>query len=323
MPNDERGFLLLPLAEQLRDGRISDWKDGPLSVLVVLIAHENARTREARPAISRIAVLAGIRKANVRPCLESLAAAGWCRPAKGSAWEMLTARYDGDSTRWIRISRPLIFDGVWSVMPPSAKRLYLVLLSLAWMGHHANYECISCYDLEDYNYDSEDFVFVPAQHAEPVELARLAGLEPRTFRQARQWLLNAGLIQPTSQDQAPGLLLPHDPRLSAPSVMERLARVRAEVNRPTGAALRAHRAVGKAARKGIKNSKIIQSSASERNGRNQQTERTEPINGTEGTASRNQGNVNNALTMLEQGFDNRDEAGRRGRPCPAPPRRHP
>jgi len=58
------GFCLLPcFAEMARCGGLaSSFVDEPIALLPVLIAHENATTRESYPNLARLAILAGVSK---------------------------------------------------------------------------------------------------------------------------------------------------------------------------------------------------------------------------------------------------------------------
>jgi hypothetical protein len=148
---------------------------------------------------------------------------------------------------WIRLAREMIFSGVWAVMPPSARTLYLVLLANSTFGHLADGEWI---EMEDGSWKDDlcDFDFVPAQCLEPSSLKRLSGLADRNFRKVRGWLQDNGLIFPTSHDQRPGLIIPRNPGRYSPAVKERLATLKEKpLNRSRGGALRSLQAMRRVA----------------------------------------------------------------------------
>jgi len=77
--------------------------------------------------------------------LKRLAEVGWftieSRPHGGTVFRLTYAQYDPGVSKpeaWVRLARELIFSGVWAVMPPSARTLYLVLLANSTFGHLAD-----------------------------------------------------------------------------------------------------------------------------------------------------------------------------------------
>ncbi len=255
MSRDE-GFILLPLAGQIREGALAEGSTRNLAVLVVVAAHEDRRTRLAWPSLARVATLAGIRKADVPVILRALEEKKWLKPEILSggkrAWRMLYATYPGDlePRDWLRLNRSLVMGGTWAAMPESARRLYLVMKALAWVGQKALPDWNPEYEEnEPTAWDDVKAQFLPATLFDPNELRRLSGLTGPTFRRARSWLFHCGLAVLTSDDLEPGLLLPHDPGTHAPRIIEQLKRDRAEAATPKGDALRAFRAAQEAQRK--------------------------------------------------------------------------
>lgn len=246
-------FILLPLAEHAREGKLATWEDPLLAVLPVLIAHENSGTRLAWPSISRVAVLSGLGKPAANMGISALKNWKWCtsdtRPDGGPAWKMIYPAYRQsglDSGSWIRIDRSVIMKGLWGIMTPSAKKLYIVMRGLALMGHLADGGWIPGYVPDGYE-ESDDYAFLPAGKMAPAELSKLTGLQPRTLLNARDWLLANRMALPTEGNQLEGLLLPYDPGLYSPKALEALANLKTKAaGRPSGGALRAFRAVKKA-----------------------------------------------------------------------------
>ncbi len=250
------GFILLPLAGEIREGALHNGSTHLIKVLVVLAAHENHQTRLAFPSLSRLAVLAGVRKANVPTILKRLEQGKWLVPESGPkgrrAWKLLYGTYPGDiePRDWLRLNRSLVMSGTWAAMSDSARRLYLVMKALAWVGQKALPDWNPAYEENDPGaWEELEAQFLPAMYLDPSELCQMAGLTPPTFRRAKSWLIENRLAVPTSGDLEPGLLLPHAPGTSAPGILERLERDRAEAALPKGAALRTFRAAQKAQRK--------------------------------------------------------------------------
>lgn len=239
------GFLLLPLKQRILEGRLPQMDDHALATLVVLIAHEAAKTRIACPSQDRMAILAGISKQAVALAVDELAAAGWLQksrlPASGGRtrfqYHMTYARYTrGDTSgRWLRLERHIVLNGVWAVMPPSVRRLYLCLLAMSWSGN-------SAFITEDNERDwlleprsSGAGRFVDVRYLEPSELRRLVRIEPRTFTRAWAWLTAEKLLEPVSDDSyegeisecREGVFLANLPDLYAPAVQERMRKLKA------------------------------------------------------------------------------------------------
>ncbi len=241
------GFLLLPLKQQILEGKLHQMDDHVLATLVVLIAHESARTRIACPSQDRIAILAGVSQHSVASAVSALTASGWLQksrlPASGGRtrfqYRMAYARYqNGDTSgRWLRLGSYVVLNGIWAAMPPSARRLYLALLSLSWSGSSMLITEENQWDWFLERRDSGAGYFVDARYLAPSELRRLAGIEPRTFTRAWAWLKDENLLEPVSDDSdedeisecRDGVLLANLPDHYAPAVLARLARLKKEV----------------------------------------------------------------------------------------------
>jgi hypothetical protein len=164
----------------------------------------------------------------------------------------LYGTYPGDiePRDWLRLNRSLVMSGTWAAMSDSARRLYLVMKALAWVGQKALPDWNPAYEENDPGaWEELEAQFLPAMYLDPSELCRLAGLTPPTFRRAKSWLIENELAVPTSGDLEPGLLLPHNPERRAPRILERLEHDRVEAALPKGSALRSFRAAQKVQRK--------------------------------------------------------------------------
>ena len=246
-PAEHAPFLLLPLRQQIRDGRLARWSDQGLSMLVTVIAHENARTRTCWPSFDRLATLAGVRRSSSLELVKSLTPE-WLvvkvRPRRSPFIRLKYAPYrpgEDEAKHWLRISRALVMRGVWAAMAPSARRLYLTYLALGTWGHLAHGEWIQP---DDFECDAQPFAFVPLHQLEPADVASLAGLEARTFRRAKEWLAANQLVQVSHYD-IPGIIIPHEPDRVAPAIVERVEALKAEakINRAGGRAKQSLRAV--------------------------------------------------------------------------------
>jgi hypothetical protein len=111
------GFILIPWGKQAREGKIAQWNDDEISIIVVLLCFENKDTREAYPRLDTIAALAGLSKTTVARGIDKMKGR-WLsvtrkpigRGRSKNVYQMTYARYDyGDSVAWVKVCciRPL------------------------------------------------------------------------------------------------------------------------------------------------------------------------------------------------------------------------
>ncbi|MDQ7835337.1 MAG: hypothetical protein RDU24_08135 [Humidesulfovibrio sp.] len=236
-------FLLLPLRKRiLSEQLLTNWPDAALSVLTVLIAHENHAKRIAYPSQERISALAGISKQAVADSVAALAKANWlsiytCQISGGRTrfeYHMIYPQYQqGDHLSWLRIENYIVFNGIWAVMPPSVRRLYLTLLALSWNERAAYISGDNLGDWQNTDIMQGESRFVPVERLGPAYLQKLAGVEPRTFTRAKNWLFENGLLLVNDEGTAPlsptdfyrtGILLVDTPTLVAQTVLDRLTK---------------------------------------------------------------------------------------------------
>ncbi|MBG0790948.1 MAG: hypothetical protein H0S80_10675 [Desulfovibrionaceae bacterium] len=239
-------FILLPFRESIRAGEFGYWEDSHIAVLPVLIAHENRKTRIARPSLDRIAVLAGVAKRTAAGATSSLQRSRWLTkqsiPLPGGRTRLeyrldyTPYRERTDQGAWVRLESSLIFQGVWAVMPPSVRKLYLTLLGFSWSSHMAWVpDDGACGDdwLIAYDHEGDLERFVDARYLTPPFLNNAAGLEERTGRRAWSWLMDNGFIiangegttsSPTDLYRE-GIIMPDVTNLKCDSVLRRLGSV--------------------------------------------------------------------------------------------------
>lgn len=249
-------MVFLPLRQTVLAGNLFKWDDSILAVLPVLIAHENAQTRLARPGQERIATLAGVSKSTVSHSVNELEAGGWLRktiiPIPGGRtrfeYRMGYARYEpGDTSgKWVVVSDYIILRGIWAAMAPSTRRLYLVLLSLSWAGEAAGYTEDNVSDWMTETPLEENGRFVDAGRLDPEYLRDLSNLGPRTFSRAWDWFIQNEIVRASeehaieleAENYRDGIVLPFDPDRYAPAVMTRLEESRQKAARTTPGARR-------------------------------------------------------------------------------------
>ena len=229
------GFALLPFGLFAREGSLATWPDNQISILGVLISFENRKTRLSFPNHDTIAALAGVSKTTIPTAIDKLSRSGWILVVRKSigrvrvqhAYQMKYMSYDlrgNDDRRWVTVYDTIIRSGVWAVMPPSARKLYLVLKSFSYPGGYAD---IGWQDgstladlLDEYPYD-----FMPEHlldefgKEERPTLANLCGVSERTYRDAKKWLIDNNLMKYHEGDMFNGFTFPHNPGKYAPNVL--------------------------------------------------------------------------------------------------------
>jgi len=229
------GFILVPWGEPAREGKFAQFIGDEVSTLVVLMSFENAETREAFPSLDTIAALAGMSKTTVMKCIDKLKKNNWFnvtykRIGNGrskNVYQMTYQRYTGgDSTGWIKIHHDIIRNGVWAIMPPSVRKLYLVMKAFCVAGSYADHGWLEIEEGDGSWYDfQEDFDFMPASVFDGFGKVRpylyeLCRIQDKTYRDAKKWLFDNDLIRYYEGDYCNGLAFPYDARRYAPKVLE-------------------------------------------------------------------------------------------------------
>jgi len=232
------GFILLPaLARWARGGHLhietGEVPDVFLALLPVLVCFENAATRLSFPGLRKLAALAGLSPTTASHVLTAMGQKedGWWHVIKKSIghgrtqhlYQMRYSCYDGTTPAgdWIRMSRSMVLGGVWAVMPPATRRIYITLRA---HGQHEERAAGQWIPAEELAGTLSETVFVPADVALPSGyLMELTGYCARTVFSAREWLFDNGLAFVTEEGQAPGIIMPIDPGLEAPEVLEGVA----------------------------------------------------------------------------------------------------
>jgi len=116
----------------------------------------------------------------------------------------------------------MVLGGVWASMSPATRRLYLVLRA---HERHEDRACGQWVPSEELAGVWAESVFVPADVSLTLGyLMDLTGYAARTIRDARAWLFDNGLARVTDETQADGILMPFDPRRSAPEILAGIAK---------------------------------------------------------------------------------------------------
>lgn len=234
-------YALLPnFAEWTREGRMSLAHAKPvhdhfIAVLPVLISFENAATRKSYPSLDKLAKLAGVSPTSAKEVLDINSARsghpnGWWQILKKPIshgrtkhiYQMLYARYaGGDSPDWIRVATSVFHRGVWAIMTPATKRVYLVLRAHGQFEEQAE-DGISR-PVELVAGVQATGVFVPAAYWATGYLVKATGLASRTVSEAKAWLIGNGLAYATDNDQEEGVMMPFDPQRKCDKVLASIA----------------------------------------------------------------------------------------------------
>jgi hypothetical protein len=230
-------FVLLPFQSIIHRGELPRFSDAELALLPVLIAHENQQNRKAFPSQDRISILAGIRKKRVSEAISGLANSGWVHayavplPGGRSRYEYVL-KYPAYSPEnkdiWFSLPKGLFLNGVWGDMPPSVKKLYLVLQALSW-----RYEMVevpnpsSWLEWETAMEEGDESWerFVDSRFLVGQELDFATGLSSRTRRWAMEWLEHVGLfhiVDDELEEARPGAILEDAGRWESRHRLEKL-----------------------------------------------------------------------------------------------------
>lgn len=253
------GFVMLPLRKAVLDGDWAKWDDRKIAVFPVLIAHANKASRVAIPSQARIAILAGVSKTTVAKTVNELEEERFLSteltftqfgrtrtkyrmeyaPYKASDRTIGSDKRPGEA-EWLRVDSYLILKGHWATMPPSVRRLFLVLIANSRGNYGADYSrSTGCWD--DIA-PLDEGRFVDARYLDPGYLRRTTQLTPRTFKRAWDSLLDTGLMRVQEGGQArgykAGVLLIYEPTLASPKILARITKQKEEAAKPSNSAMK-------------------------------------------------------------------------------------
>lgn len=246
------GTILIPFRNQFKNGLMRMFSDHLLAVMVVLIHHENRETRLSFPSQDLIAIEAGVGKQNIPPAVNELEEMGMLTWGPGPIGRNgVVAEYKMEyepyaeypaQHMWFGMQSAVVSNGIWSTMPHSAKRLYLLLLALSWDGSWADlpHDAHQSEFASRENWGGEKR-FVDATKLAPFELARLASLQDRTLRRAREWLFSNRLIFPNNDEfrdsttllYREGIMIADTRNMTSPLFQQRKAAHRMKAGTPS------------------------------------------------------------------------------------------
>lgn len=251
------GFAMLPFGVFARDGSMASWPDHQISILAVLISFEHRESRLSFPSHDTIAALAGVSKGTIPMSIKGLSNAGWFsidretigRGRNRHAYLMQYTPYSavgGSDRRWVTVYDDVIKSGVWAVMPPSVRKLYIIMKAFCSPGTYADYGWLDGDNLQDFFSDrlsDYPFDFMPESFldgfgtTERPALAQLCGVSDRTYRDAKKWLTDNGLMQYYEGEAYSGIAFPYKPGKHAPRVLTAMEAVKAASIERQGRAL--------------------------------------------------------------------------------------
>ena len=234
-----KGKVLLPWKAQISERGISGFSDRWIAAHPVVCSFANTEGR-AWPSIRTIAVLGGISKTTAINAVHSLEEKNWIAVTKipiqhgRVRFEYRVDRYSfGERGKWISIGTTILRNGLWAMLPASARRLYVVLKSYAFPGAYGLYgrELLVGNDDDAWHGDTMqecDFDFVPMTALSRIDreqggLSALCRFQQRTLSYARGVLREYGLIEAADPDFAlDGIVLPLNVDKIFPDILARL-----------------------------------------------------------------------------------------------------
>lgn len=225
------------------DGRIPhEW----VSVYPVLKAFAN-EDGIAWPSLQTIGILTGMdRDKAVKDAIARMIARGWLEEvrerqpkqrSKGLAYKLTET-----DRKSFAMGKDFVRKGAWAELTPSARVVWVVLKANSWYGGHYLTPDYPTDNSEGYINDFDDrtatlptskvigvndFTFIPIGQYNLLSFYRIATrsreMSRKTFGNAVNTLVDKKIIFPVDE----GIILPHEPGVQAPAVMERLARAQA------------------------------------------------------------------------------------------------
>jgi hypothetical protein len=243
-------FVLLPWGDAFREGWIVDsGKYGHEELYPVLCSFTDPLNR-CCPSQNVLAALSGIRKQSIAYIISEDEAYGLITKRAVRNGKRCYTEYtlhhkqygtsDLPSTDFIPIGYTILRNGLWALMSSATKLLYITLLAHCYPGHHAtvgwvgqgNDSVADAYAIFDASFDEDgnriSYGFIPQSKILPGEFARLAGIPSKTYRNARTWLVQNGLLRPNTEYEFPGWIVNWQTNLWVPGIFERLAKQQAD-----------------------------------------------------------------------------------------------
>lgn len=219
------GYTMLPIVQAVEGGTWGKFPDGPLATYVAIAAHADRHSGAAYPGHLRISRLAGISKTTVQSSLLWLAQNGWLsvhRRDHHFSYRLRGLEEVFDSKIGVPLRQRVVFSGLWAECPPSAKRLFLVLLARSRPGLPGEFNGVGSNFPASFEEarGEEGARHVPHRLSAPSDLARLSGLPDRTLRHAQGVLRELSLVEvfPDSGEW----VLPNTPTMKSDRVLASL-----------------------------------------------------------------------------------------------------
>lgn len=239
------GFTLLPWADAIREKGFAKIPDNWLAVFPVIIAHANKK-REAFPSYERISILAGVSKSTVSEAIDSLVSSGWiAKYSRNTASKLsqnvykLTYGTSFGSRHWIALHHDIIKSGVWGLMLPSQRKVYLLFRAFAWSGGWGfGVDGLSYEDDAYYRERYPEFTnlqdhsnFLPLRLYDVNKFIPLSGLSPRTYQTAYDWLVENELIIFGDEEFQEGFTMPFKPNRCCNAIIQKLSEIKVEATK--------------------------------------------------------------------------------------------
>lgn len=210
-----------------------------LSVLITIIIHSD-KDGIAWPGESRIAILSGLHIDSAREATEKLIKAGICllEPNKKIRIAKMPSR---NSKNGFAFFQNIVFRGLWSVLSPAAKKLFLYYCWKSKPFSNRNDE-FNRTSIEEEKKSKEDSGrrMVPLEDLCPATIEETLGMSDSTRRDAKRLLDEVGLTY-----RLPGLdgvVIENTVNRVYPSVLKRVAHAKRTASKVTGGTLRSARA---------------------------------------------------------------------------------
>lgn len=239
-PFEGTGYVKAGIRSAVLEGELASWPDSEVAVFISLVSHLG-KDGTAFPSVIRIAILAGVSKSTASQALKGLERRGLIRTKPRGRGRMYRMEIPEDHEA-IFIKIGVIWNGLWASVTPAAQRLYLLFLANSRPGDGSGGSALSMEEWKEAVEEStgpDGLRHVLPRDVEPLAIRKLCNMASRTYRDAKNRLLELDLIR--SQVDLGVWQVPNDPTIWMPEVIRAVEMARLAESRPSAGAIQSLR----------------------------------------------------------------------------------
>jgi DNA-binding transcriptional ArsR family regulator len=239
-PFEGRGYVKVGIRKAVLEGELASWPDAEVAVLVSLVSHLG-KEGAVFPSVIRIAIFAGVSKTTASQALKGLEQRGLIKIKPRRRGRMYLMEVPEDSEA-IFIKIGVIWNGLWASCTHTAQRLYLFFLANSRPGDGRGGSALTMEEWKDAveeSTGSDGLRHVLPRDVEPSTIRRLCNIASRTYRDAKNLLMDRDLIR--SQVEYDAWQIPNEPIIWMPEVIRAVEAARLAESRPSSGAIQSLR----------------------------------------------------------------------------------